>query len=131
MNKNERRRASHLLRLEKAKNRIQKGELLKIPYPTTKSEAEIQAELWFKLKEKGFHCRLEVNAASSAFCRFDIVVFNVKGRDIIIEVKKRLEKVLHAKQRDKYLLFDAELIYCYGQKDINLVVEKITKLHIG
>jgi len=115
------------IKLGKAIEKIKKGNLIKLEYPKTKSESEIQSLLYLELLKNNFHARLEVNGFSSSKCRFDVVIFHPK-RNIIIEVKKKITKKQHAKQRDKYILFDAELLFCYGEKDISLTINKIKNI---
>jgi len=55
-----------------------------IEYPKKVSEAEIQAELWYKLREAGIDARLEVKGERS---RLDIVIFRNKEARAIIECK--------------------------------------------
>lgn len=63
-------------------------------YPIQKSEAEIQADIYFNLKANGLDCKLEVSDGKH---RYDIVVFHyISKRPLcIIEVKKELKLTKH------------------------------------
>jgi len=119
----------------------------KIDYPKHSSEAEIQAELWKILKNIGYDVRLEVvhlreknitNKLKRVKSRFDLVVFDNKKAVCIIEVKKdipiRNKQLKGAKhhqsyrQIEKYAKYEAELVFCIGERSINKTIEKVEEI---
>ena len=81
-------------------------------------EANIQAELYHKLKLEGIESILEYKSDG---CKLDLIV--VKGRDIkcIIEVKSYTKNRLpnyHTKQIEKYKKFNLPIKICGSMSDI-------------
>lgn len=100
-----------------------------IEYPKRISEAEIQAELWYRLKGAGVDARLEVKADHS---RLDIVVFVDRAATGIIECKswsksylrnQRYQEYKNSKQYRKYQdVFYVPVFVCGCLKSIEPAV---------
>ena len=103
-----------------------------ILYPQKFSEADVQFELGFALKNAGIDCRFEVVdyfqcEDGKLINRFDIVCYNNKKAFAIIEVKKNRQIPIDKNRRQyrKYSNYDCELIYCISMSHINNVIDKI------
>ena len=118
-------------------SRLDKSEMIEVPYPKEVGETEIQASLWSVLKRHGVDIRLEVRhmvqpksgVARKQYSRFDCVVYKNKVAVCIIEVKtsgKKRRTGAFKKQAKKYSQYNAHLIYCYG--DVEKVVKQVLKL---
>lgn len=64
------------------------GEMDSLRYPTTDSEFEIQAYVYWKLREKGFDARGEVSTCLK-MRRLDIIIYVERVASLIIEVKTK------------------------------------------
>lgn len=107
-----------------------------IPYPKTKSEFEIQAELFFALKNEGFSVRGEVSAKNeSGKSIFDLVVFVDDQAEIIIEVKNSPHLALvngkRTKQAKKYNSYGLAVIYHTSLHSVEETVAKIKNYFAG
>lgn len=100
-------------------------------YRSKQSEAEIQAELYHRIRSLGFNPRLQVPGFihDGRKCLFDIVVFIKQPRlaICIIECKRGSGLVKNMgpsgkAQWEKYSLFNLPLFYC-GKNDIEKTVE--------
>ncbi len=110
----------------------------KIEYPREKSEAEIQAILWRRLKRCGLDARLEVSSLmekGKTESRFDIVVFYEREAFCIVEVKKDsrlykrgIQRIADEKQVKKYSKYDAELFFCVGDGMLDATFNKVKEL---
>lgn len=103
--------------------------------PKRETEFEVKAELYCKLKEKGFNVRGPVTSDDS---RFDLVVFD-KDNNVkcIIEVKKWKPEEVKKKsnrpktktQHEKYNKYNLPLLTCY-RSNLNETIEDVTKLFV-
>jgi hypothetical protein len=108
--------------------------------PRRRSEAEIQAELWCTLLEYGMNARLEVPQYDSPkmrsgdrSARFDIVIYRKNLIPIIIEVKKKKPRkpVKELSQFKRYSKYNAELLFCCGEKEIKKTLNSVLDLCKG
>ena len=96
-----------------------------IQYPTTRSEAETQAEIYQSFKLAGFLPRLEV---SHQKCRFDIVVFNVNKVPLcIIECKRARKPSRNKGQLSRYLKFGLPVFIGY-ENNAEVLIKVAKKL---
>jgi len=107
-----------------------------ISIPERKSEFELQAELFFALKEAGFYVRGEVSALNQGKKSiFDLVVFVDGKAEIIIEVKNTPHLALlcgkQTKQAQKYKTYGLAVIYHTSLHSIIETVEKVKKYFDG
>ena len=98
------------------------------------SEFEIQAELYYRIKELGFNIRGEVSCFYSENrvtnkARFDLLVLDKDNNPkLIIEVKKRSQlnlSIRESKQMEKYKITGLECIYCLGQSNIDNCINNV------
>jgi len=104
-----------------------------IKYPNRVREFEVQAQLYFALRNCGFDARGEVTAKADngRNCRFDIAVFdNTQQCVAIIEVKAhtRDRKPKKTRQLEKYESFGLPVYLCRNLHDIDPIVGKIKTL---
>ena len=94
------------------------------------SEANIQAEVYHRLRLAGITCYLEYKYQN---CRFDMVI--VKGDEIIliVEFKSRIKQIgkinTKGKQYQKYTAFGVPVLYCTHQSEIEDTMRVIRKYH--
>jgi len=105
-------------------------------YSRTKTEAEIQADLYCEIKRTGLDPKMEVrgyigDAVIKRKCIFDIVVFwPLNHRPLcIIECKKGVSVSATSKQKAKYEQFNLPLLYCFrnNQKQVLREVVKMAQ----
>jgi len=112
---------------------------MKVQYPKTWCEAEVQAALWNELRNRGYDARLEVKQyvqeakgkPRRQVARFDIVVFEGKVSKYIIEVKGRkrngkIRKTGLSKQINKYKQY-GDVLVCLGKQGMKAVLEQFPK----
>lgn len=109
-----------------------------IKYPDHISEFEVQADLYFKIKQKfpsadvrgevksrGTHGLREAKTA----CRFDLVVFDGVVAVCIIEVKggyvRHKSTMEETRQGKRYRTYGVPVIVCYGNDDIDQTVKAV------
>lgn len=108
---------------------------MNISYPNHISEFDTQAKLYCLLKEQGydvfgeFVIRDPNGKKGYKQFRFDLVIFENKEAKCIIEVKTKDTPEINKEHRQykKYSLFNIPIFYCYGDKDINTVLELVKK----
>lgn len=138
----QRQRDNHFRKLEAA----QSFKLRLIAYPTKVNESEIQAELWGKLKAKGYDARLEVIVYSEKLrgkvrnkSILDIVLFKNHQAIGIIECKswsksylrnRKYQECRNTKQLKKYQgMFQLPLFVCGCLKSIEPAVHFASALY--
>jgi hypothetical protein len=87
-----------------------------IQYPKKLSEFEMHANLFFRLKQEGYDVRGEVTAKNNGRkSSFDLVIFNLAGAAVIIEVKNSpCEALINGKktrQAVKYTEYGIPLLF--------------------
>ena len=107
-----------------------------ITYPKLRSEAEVQAEIYWALKLAGFNPRLEVPAVvfiehggrtKRVGCRFDVVVFDKLIPLCIIECKKTVNPAHRMGQLPAYLRFGVP-VYMGWENNVSRLVDQCLKL---
>ena len=105
-----------------------------IEYPKKRSEAEIQALLWYFLRKKKIDARLQVVANRK---KLDIVIFKDSRAVCIVECKSwsknyslvRRYRLNNSKQVNRYReMFGLPVIVCGRIQDITKVQGEIIKL---
>lgn len=106
-----------------------------IEYPKKKSEAEFQAEIWYRLRKQGIDARLQVKADH---CRLDIVIFRGGIARGIIECKswskryvqvQRYQRFKNQKQFKKYQdTFHLPIFVCGCKASIEPAIRFGTRL---
>jgi hypothetical protein len=98
---------------------------LNVPWNEKKSEFEIQAEIFIRLKNDGFFVRGEY--VSGPLFRFDLVVFNNRGKAVaIIEVKNThtgRRRSLDTLQGAKYRQFGVPVIQFYDLDEYQMLLD--------
>jgi len=104
--------------------------------PRRVPSAEVQAELYHRLREVGIEVHLEYRAPGvpgykrGRKCVFDLVIV-VDGRILgIIECKRRGRRNAptgRSGQERAYLSFGISLLWCYGMEDVPEIFERITE----
>jgi len=94
------------------------------------SEANIQAEIYHRLKQEKIYSYLEYKYEN---CRFDIVVPDLKKEKVlvIIEVKSKIRTSptrRKTKQQLKYERFGVPVLYCNSMEDVASVIDKVKSL---
>ena len=93
------------------------------------SEANIQAELYNRLRLLGIKCYLEY--AHENF-RFDMVILNKDDIIGIVEIKSRTRNIgivnKNTRQYRKYHSYGLPVIYCTNMSEINKSIERIKAL---
>lgn len=109
-----------------------------IKYPDHVSEFEVQAELYFKIKQslptadvrgevksRGTHGLREAKTA----CRFDLVVYDGIVAVCIVEVKggsvRHNTTIEDTRQGQRYRTYGVPVIVCYGSDDIDQTVNEV------
>ena len=103
-----------------------------VPRPrTTASEFEVQAFLWWRLRELGETVRGEVKyypSGKRGVCRFDLVVYDGEKATHIIEVKsapvKHRNGVEATRQGHRYVQFGVPVTFVYGMRDAEHFLEE-------
>jgi hypothetical protein len=103
-----------------------------ITQPLKRSEFEMQAELYFRLKKLGLDVRGEVPAKHEGERSFfDLVVFHGYFGAVIIEVKNSEAEALRngkkTRQNRKYKAYDLPLVYYTTTTPIESVIAEIQK----
>ena len=92
------------------------------------SEANIQAEVYYRLKRLGINCYLEYK---HEHCRFDMVIVNDDDIIAIIEFKSRIKKIgiinTQSRQYNRYLSYGLPIIYCTCMDEVDKTVIAILK----
>lgn len=104
-----------------------------IDFPSKRSEFELQAELFFALKAKGYDVRGEVTAKfEGQNSTFDLVIFNCRVAAVIIEVKNsNCKGLLYGKktrQSVKYKSYGIPVVFYTTATPLELVMEQIDAL---
>ena len=93
-------------------------------------EANIQAEIYKRLKELGIESMLEYRFKEFRL-RADLIV--IKNNEVLCacEVKSRVCKrpMTYGKQFQKYLKLGIPIFYCLNLQEIDKIVEKIVVLY--
>lgn len=93
------------------------------------SEANIQAEVYHRLRLAGIICYLEYKHQN---CRFDMVIIKGDVIVLIVEFKSRIRHIgrinTKGKQYQKYTAFDVPVIYCTNKSEIDDTVRVIKRI---
>lgn len=106
-----------------------------IKYPKRTTEAEVQSELWFRLKNLGLDARLEVKGKiGGRRCIFDIVIFKNETPQSIIECKswsrryskeRIYQKYNNTRQLRKYNKFGLPVFLCGRPDNIEEIIDAV------
>ena len=102
----------------------------KLHLPDRDTEADIQAQLFAKLRKDGFNVKVGVTWAISrknSGCQFDLVIFKDKMASVIIEVKSPFEgpqtNLDESHQGLKYRSFGLPVVLFWDMKDYSALKE--------
>lgn len=115
------------LREAKEKIRLKNKDSTNIPYPDANSEVEVLIFIYNDLIKNGVDVRCEVTSKDRS-CRFDLVIFNDKVAQRIIEVKRGKKTVAKMAQRDKYNKYQIPVDVVKGIANARLYVQRIYKV---
>jgi hypothetical protein len=110
--------------------------MMKIEEPKKQSEFEVQAYLWFSLRNLGINARGEVkvkfpDGGKRSRCRFDVAIFEDGFLSGILEVKASVTKHksergwLGTRQGVRYNSFGVPVRIIYGQMQAESFVEEV------